>query len=95
MTCLNGYFQDPKLESLGESLLKVNNGGAVSVWASSGMTDSRTQTAMNQEFFRQLFGSTTITVGKAIRAAKAATFDNYVRRTWILLGDPTQRMKRQ
>jgi len=28
------------------------------------VTDSRTQTAMNQEFFRQLFGSTTITVAR-------------------------------
>jgi len=93
MTCLNGYFQDPKLASLGEALLKVNNGGAVSVWASSGMTDAQTQTTMNQEFFRQLFGNPTITIGEAIKAAKAATDDNDVRRTWILFGDPTMKIK--
>ncbi len=94
MTCLNGYFQDPKLASLGESLLKVNNGGAVSVWASSGMTDSWNQTEMNQEFFRQLFGHPGVTIGQAIKVAKSATSDNDVRRTWILLGDPTMRIKR-
>ena len=93
MTCLNGYFQDPKLASLGESLLKVNKGGAVSVWASSGMTDSENQTIMNQEFFRQLFSNPGVTIGQAIKAAKSATNDNDVRRTWILFGDPTMRIK--
>jgi len=93
MTCLNGYFQDPHQASLGESLLRVNTGGAVSVWASSAMTDSRAQTAMNQELYRQLFGNTTLTLGQAIKAAKAATQDNDVRRTWILFGDPTMKIK--
>ena len=93
MTCLNGYFQDPKLASLGEALLKVNQGGAVSVWASSAMTDSGNQTPMTQEFFHQLFGSKTITIGEAIKAAKLATDDNDIRRTWILFGDPTMRIK--
>jgi hypothetical protein len=87
MTCLNGYFQDPHLASLGESLLKVNQGGAVSVWASSGMTDVGNQATLNQEFFRQLFSSPTITIGQAQ--------DNDVRRTWILFGDPTMRIKVQ
>jgi hypothetical protein len=31
ITCLNGYFQDPVLESLAESLLKAERGGAVAV----------------------------------------------------------------
>lgn len=38
MTCLNGYFDDPALDSLAESLLKAERGGAVAVWSSSGMT---------------------------------------------------------
>jgi len=95
MTCLNGYFQDPKLASLGESLLKVNNGGAVAVWASTGMTDSDNQNVMNQEFFRQLFGNPSLTIGQAIKAAKSATDDNDIRKTWTLLGDPTMRIKQQ
>jgi len=93
MTCLNGYFQDPKSPGLGEALLKVKNGGAVSVWASSGMTDAGNQAAMNREFFRQLFGNTNITLGQAIKAAKLATDDNDIRKTWVLLGDPTMRIK--
>jgi hypothetical protein len=94
MTCLNGYFQDPKLASLGESLLKVNNGGAVSVWASSGMTDSGKQALMNQAFFSQLFGNRSLTLGEVIRAAKSATDDNDVRKTWILFGDPTMNINK-
>ncbi|MGH9822860.1 MAG: C25 family cysteine peptidase, partial [Blastocatellia bacterium] len=39
MTCLNGAFNDPVLDSLAESLLKAPQGGAVAVWASSGITD--------------------------------------------------------
>ena len=58
------------------------------------MTNTQTQASMNQEFFRLLFGSTTITIGEAIKAAKSATDDNDVRRTWILFGDPTMRIKR-
>src|SRR5258705_5347550 len=41
MTCLNGYFHDPALDSLAESLLKAENGGAVAVWTSAGMTEPR------------------------------------------------------
>ena len=38
MTCLNGYFQDPAMDSLAEALMKSEKGGAIAVWASSGMT---------------------------------------------------------
>ena len=42
MTCLNGYFHDPyPTESLVESLLKAEGGGAIAVWASSGLTDPK------------------------------------------------------
>ena len=37
MTCLNGYYQAPNIDSLAESLLKAP-GGAAAVWASSGFT---------------------------------------------------------
>ncbi|HZS44205.1 MAG TPA: C25 family cysteine peptidase [Blastocatellia bacterium] len=93
MTCLNGYFQDPRLASLGEELLKVNQGGAVSIWASSGMTDPGNQSTMNQEFFKQLFGNFDITIGDAIKKAKASEMDSDIRRTWIFFGDPTMKLK--
>jgi len=49
MTCLNGYFHDPyPTESLVESLLKAEGGGAIAVWASSGLTEPQGQSLMNK-----------------------------------------------
>jgi hypothetical protein len=40
MDCLNGFFQDVYTESLAESLLPAPHGGAVGVWAPSGLTNA-------------------------------------------------------
>jgi hypothetical protein len=93
LTCLNGFFQDSYTHSLGETLLKADKGGAVVVWASSGLTDPGGQKPMNQELFRLLFKGESITIGEAVARAKAATSDRDVRRTWILFGDPVTRLK--
>jgi hypothetical protein len=96
MTCLNGYFQDAALDSLGESLLKAERGGAVAVWASSGMTLPPEQALINQQLYKMLFGSgkgKSLTLGEATMRAKSAASDSDVRRTWILLGDPTMVLK--
>ncbi len=94
MTCLNGFFHDPVFESLGEGLLKSERGGAIAVWASSGLTDPAQQTAMNQQAYRLLFDAAgKLTLGEVTARAKAAVRDKDVRRTWILLGDPTSRLR--
>ena len=92
MTCLNGYFQDPALECLGETLLKTPNGGGVAIFTSTGMTVPDAQAQMNEELYRLLFSDRSLTVGEAVARAKAATEDLDVRRTFILLGDPTMRL---
>ncbi len=97
MTCLNGYFQDYALDSLGESLMKAEQGGAVAVWASSGLTIPSGQFILDQEVFRLLFdgqGSEPMTIGEITSRAKTTVTDLDVRRTWILLGDPTTRIMR-
>ena len=93
MTCLNGYFQDTSLESLAESLMK-SRGGAVAVWASSGMTAPTEQTVLNQQILKLILdiGSSS-TLGDATVKAKSAVSDPDVRRTWILFGDPTMRLR--
>ena len=94
MTCLNAYFHDAQLDSLGESLMKAENGGAIAVWASSGMTSPGDQGGMNIEVLRRLFDQgNSLTLGEAVSRAKAAARNGDVRRTWILLGDPTTRLK--
>ncbi|MDH3603092.1 MAG: C25 family cysteine peptidase, partial [Candidatus Tectomicrobia bacterium] len=93
MNCLNGFFHDLYTDSLAEALLKAEQGGAVAVWASSGLTGPSAQAIMNQELVRSLFGKERLTLGEAIRRAKAAVADRDVRRTWGLFGDPAIRLK--
>jgi subtilisin-like proprotein convertase family protein len=92
MTCLNGYFQDAIAESLAEALLKAPHGGAVAAWASTGMCDPAEQGVLNQEFYRLLFGGK-LTVGEAAMKAKSSVKDKDVRRTWVVIGDPTTRLR--
>jgi len=87
MTCLNGYFHEPALDSLAEALVKAPRGGAVAAWASSGMSGPAEQLVVNQALYRTLFGSGA-TIGEATLKAKATTTSRDIRRTWILLGDP-------
>jgi hypothetical protein len=93
MTCFNGMFHDVYTESLAEALLKAEGGGAVAVWASSGLTEPAAQAILNRELVRVLFNGGSITLGDAVKRAKAAVTDSDVRRTWILFGDPTTQLK--
>ncbi|HYV07360.1 MAG TPA: C25 family cysteine peptidase, partial [Blastocatellia bacterium] len=94
MTCLNGFFTEPGRDSLAEALIRAEHGGAVAVWASSGMTLPSAQASMNQEFFRLLFSPKSgLTLGEAAARAKRIVTDVDVRRTWILLGDPAMKVR--
>ena len=94
LTCLNGYAHDANIESLGEAMLLRPQGGAVAVWSSTGMTTSDAQRQMARRLYGGLFGAESLRLGEAIVAAKAATLNPDVRRTWLLLGDPTMRLRR-
>jgi hypothetical protein len=49
---------------------------------------------MNKELIKRLFNSREpITLGEATARAKASVSDQDIRRTWILFGDPSQRLK--
>jgi hypothetical protein len=94
MTCLNGYFIDPQNESLSETLLKAR-GGAIAVWASSGMTSPSDQAVTHLSYFNQLFNQADApTFGEAVRRAKSLTLNSDVRRTWILFGDPLSKLRK-
>jgi hypothetical protein len=95
MTCSNGAFDHPYTESLAEALIKAGGGGAIAVWASSGFTGPSGQLPMNKELIKLLFNGEPMTFGEAISRAKAATFDQDVRKTWILFGDPATGLQNQ
>jgi hypothetical protein len=93
MTCLNGWFHDPYQEGLAEALLKAEEGGAIAAWASSGLTEHAPQLVMNKELIKLLFNGEGLTIGEAVKRAKASITDQDIRRTWILFGDPATRLK--
>jgi hypothetical protein len=95
MDCLNGYFVEPRVagEGIAEGLLKAPNGGSVASFASTGLTIPDGQHEMSHALYQLLYGSTPIRVGDAIIQSKAATADIDVRRTWVLLGDPTLKIR--
>jgi autotransporter-associated beta strand protein len=94
MTCLNGYYEGTGLDSLAESVLKAEQGGAYAVWASSGMTEPNAQAQANRELYRIIFSEGgAVRLGDAVRRAKAATTDRDVRTTWVFFGDPSSRLR--
>jgi hypothetical protein len=98
MTCLNGQFQTPYGDSLGEKMLKAVSGGAVAVWASTALTEPSAQAMMNQEIILQLFTGMNaqgqpLTIGEAAMRSKAMASNSDVRRSWVLLGDPLTKLR--
>ena len=82
------------MDSLAESLMNAENGGAVAVWASSGITSPSDQGVMSIEMLRGLFDTkNSRTLGEMAQQAKTAALNRDVRLTWILLGDPAMRIK--
>jgi hypothetical protein len=98
MTCLNGYVHDPAQESLAEALLSARAGGAVAVWASSGMTYAAGQATLVEAWTQALFtdgpDGQRLTLGEAALRAKEATSDPDVRSSWTFYGDPSMRLAR-
>jgi len=92
MNCLNGFFHDVFTYSMAEALMQAPNGGAVAVWASSGLTEPDGQLLVSESLYRDLFSAAPPTIGDAMKKAKKATTDLDVRKTWILFGDPTMKL---
>lgn len=91
MTCMNGFTHNTSGDSLAEAALKAENGGAVAVWASSGITVVDAQSQMSQTATRLIFSAKDRQkrIGDIAREAKQSTVDTDARRTWQLIGDPT------
>ena len=90
LTCSNGYFVHPSIESLAEAALKAQNGGGVAVWASSGKTTPDVQEVLARRFYQKISQGSILRIGDLIRDAKQnVTGGRDVRLSWTLLGDPT------
>lgn len=105
LTCLNGLFNKPfafdstsrteiELNSLAETLLKNNSGGASVSWASTTETTADVQQIMAQRFYNQLNAGNMKRIGDLIKDAKTAIDRGTdVRYSWVLLGDPATKIR--
>lgn len=93
MDCLNGFFEDVYSQALGVTLVVAPNGGAVAVFASSGLNQPAPQTMLDQLVVRNVFAGGTTTLGESILEAKSKINDGNVRRTFVLFGDPAMQIK--
>ncbi|HEX4825674.1 MAG TPA: C25 family cysteine peptidase [Candidatus Polarisedimenticolaceae bacterium] len=94
--CLTGGFEDTNDVTLGEDFLKRSGGGAIAVFAPSGLTDGYQTQDISDQMFEDLFGKykermlgNAVAVGTnfACQLGAAQACQNYV-----LLGDPSTRL---
>ncbi len=85
---LNGYFNPPATDTLGEALVKAPNGGAAAIWGGSTDTTPDTQLLIGTEFYRLLAAGNIHRLGDLIKAAKTPIAGGNVGYSWTLMGDP-------
>ena len=92
LCCLAGHFEAPAVSSLAEALMQRAAGGAVAVWASSGLPLNAPATDMGAAFYSNVFQQGAGRLGRAILLARRSlpgdifTRDTFA--TYNLLGDP-------
>ncbi len=95
LTCYNGLFIRPDADSLGEVLLKAQNGGSVATWSSTTETTPDYQLTMGIEFYRLVTLSTIPRMGDLVKNAKTVIAGSDVGYSWVLLGDPMLKVRPQ
>ncbi|MCK4761321.1 MAG: hypothetical protein KAW12_03915 [Candidatus Aminicenantes bacterium] len=97
LTCVVGRFALPGYDTLGESLVLKDNGGAVAVWAPSGASYNTPAIRLGEAFFRAAFSGREKVLGKAILQAKrdcaALGIAPFMLNIYNLLGDPALEIK--
>jgi hypothetical protein len=96
MTCLAGRFSFPGYDTLGETLVLQGGGGAIAVWAPTGLSWNAPATFLDKELFRAVFEEGERVVGQSIlRALEAYAGQGplYMMHIYNLLGDPALKMK--
>lgn len=96
MTCLDGYWFYPNLQSLAEEILRASSGGAVATFSPTGLGVSSGHDSLERGFFTAVFADGVQELGKAALAAKVALYGtqaNYdLLDTFEVLGDPALRL---
>jgi hypothetical protein len=92
LTSQNGAFAEPQIDSLAESLLRINDGGVVAAIAPSGRANSNQNLPLAEQFYDQLLNGEGDTVGDALyHLMRESASDPDVQDALVainLLGDP-------
>ena len=93
MTCLNGLYTHPEIESLAEALLWQEDGGAIAVLAPTSLTQSLDQRFLNQAIVDTFIEDRKLALGDILLASqRQIPIDNpgayEVMLTFLLFGDP-------
>ena len=100
MTCAEGYFiwSNPNLQSLGESIVRINGKGAIASWSPTGYGLSSGHDYLDQSLMQNLFSQNQNQLGyittqaKYDLYAKSASYTDLIE-TFLLFGDPALRLQ--
>jgi len=96
MTCTVGNFALPGFDSLSETLVTRDRGGAVAVWAPTGLSYNYLSKVLDEEFFRGGLGHRGVALGDVILGAfrnyQTTGKPAYIMDIFNLQGDPALRM---
>jgi hypothetical protein len=97
MTCMAGAFGFPGYDSLAESLVVMQGGGAIAVWSSSDQAYNEYSARLCAGFYEAVFTSGIKVLGDAILSAKKDYAETATRLEYLnfynLIGDPALELK--
>ncbi|MFZ5515850.1 MAG: type IX secretion system sortase PorU [Candidatus Zhuqueibacterota bacterium] len=94
-TCDFGRFDDPMEQGMAEKLFVAQRRGGIAFLTSSRLAYATDNTALNRQFFNQLFNGETPSarLGVALIQAKINNYSTTNDQKYNLYGDPTMRLK--
>jgi len=97
MTCLNGFFIHPKVESIAETLLWHKGGGAIAVLAPTSLTLPTDQSYLSHSLAQSISDGDSKTIGEILAKSRQQIPFNKggakdVLLTFLLFGDPAIRL---
>jgi uncharacterized repeat protein (TIGR01451 family) len=97
MTCTVGNFALPGYDSLSEALVTKDRGGAVAVWAPTGLSINSEAVLLDEAFLMSTFTGRKQTLGdvvlKALEKGSINGVSDYILDIYNIIGDPALKLK--
>ena len=98
LTCAANRFEVPGYAPLGARLVLDANGGAIAVWAPTGLSLNEPAVRLNRNLFATVFQQQTSTLGEAVQQTlrdntRREDMPLYMLRIYSLIGDPALQLR--